>query len=161
MKTYVKNILLYLVALLGLIAFIALFSNAIESYDDVKDSWSAIHVQAYVGDSTSYKGAVLPVFGFIIPLVLSIILIIESFKPTWSVHIKVINTIIALLFFCSAVLVLLTKDCFLSVNDLGETTELRNGSGPIISAVCSCIGGILTLFVSFFPLKTSIKFIEK
>lgn len=161
MKTYVKNILLYLVALLGLLAFIALFSNPLQSYDEIKGTWSIITLRAYLGDNVSYKGAGLPVVGFVIPLVLAIVVIIESFKSKWLARLKVINTFIAVLFFISAVLVLLTKECFLSVNDLGETQLLRNGGGPIFSAVCSSLAGALCLFVSWFPSKSSIQFIEK
>lgn len=165
MRPYVKNILLYIAALLGLLAFIALFSNALQSYDSVKDSWSSCNVRAYLGESIGneqvYKGAVLPIFGFIIPLLIAIALIIESFHPSWLKNIKVINTIFAVLFFTSAILVLLTKEVFLDANELGDTTLLRNGSGPIFSACCSSVAAILVLLVTWVPSTTTIKFIEK
>lgn len=165
MRTYVKNILLYIAALLGLLAFVALFSNALQSYDSVKDSWFTFNVKTYLGESIGnekiYQGAVLPIFGFIIPLLLAIALIIESFHPSWLKSIKVINTIFAILFFVSAIMVLLTKEIFLNTNDLGDTTLIRNGFGPIFSACCSLVAAILVLLVTWIPSTTPMKFIEK
>lgn len=165
MKPYVKNILCYLVALLGLLAFIAMFSSPLQSYDPIKDTWYTFNVKAFLGETTAgkvtYKGTIVPIFGFIIPLICSIALIIESFKPSWGKNIKAINTFMAILFFASAILVLLTKELFLYVNNYDETDIIRNGSGPIFSAICSGLSVLILLFVTWFPSKTGIKFIEK
>lgn len=165
MKKYAKNIVLYLAALCGLLAFIGLFTNALKLYDSIKDSWSIYNVKAYIGESVDgnvvYRGAIIPIFGFVLPLLLSIILIIESFKAKWVGKLKKINTTIAVLYFLSGILVLLTKDVFLSVNKLGETLYLRNGSGPIFSAICSWIAAILLLLVTWIPSHTEVEFIER
>ena len=162
MKTYVKNFLCYLVALFGLLGFISLFSSSLEIYDELKDSWMIFKVKAYVGTSSNgYKGNVFPIFGYILPLVCGLVLIIESFQPSWGKNIHLINTFMALIFFFSAVLVLLTKELFLSANKLGEFVNIRNGKGPIFCAVCSTVAGSLLLFVTYFPSQTKIEFIEK
>lgn len=165
MKPYVKNILCYLVALLGLLAFISMFSSPLKSFDDIKGTWNVFNVRAYLGETsggkTIYKGTIVPVFGFVIPLVCAIILIIESFKPSWGKNIKGINTFMAVIFLFCALAVLLTKELFLYVNDYVETDNLRNGSGPIFSALCSTAASIILLLVTWFPSKTPIKFIEK
>lgn len=165
MRSYVKNILIYVVALLGLIAFIGLFSNSLEIFDKIKGSWSSYKVNAFLGEEVNgvriYKGATLPIFGFVFPLLIAILLIVESFRHSWSGYVKVINTIVSIILFVSALFVLLTKEIFLNTNGLGESVIIRNGLGPIISAVCSFVGGVLLLFTTFFPLKQDMKFIEK
>lgn len=165
MKTYVKNIILYLVALLGLISFIALFSNPLKLYDSVNKTWNVYNVNAYVGEviegKRTYYGTIVPIFGFVIPLALAIAIIIESFKPSWLKKMRRINTIFAVLFFISAILVLLTKEMFINVNDFNDTSILKNGTGPIFSAVCSTIAGILLLVVTWIPSRTPVQFIEK
>ena len=165
MKRYVKNILIYLAALLGVFAFIGLFSSPLRSYDSIKDTWSVLNVKAYLGQTedgiTVYKGTIAPIFGFIIPILISIALIIESFQPSWNKKISAINTIFALLYFMSAVLVLLTKELFLSVNELGDTMQLKNGGGPIFSSICSAIAGCLLVVVTYVPSSKQINFIEK
>ena len=161
MRQYVRNILIYLVALFAIIAFIALFSNAIEIYDSVRDSWVTYKVNAYIGKESIYKGSIVPVFGFALPLLIAVILIVESFKKSWSGNLKIINTVLAIILALCAVCVLLTKELFLSANNLGESTALRNGSGPILSAIASFIGSLLLLFATWLPFKTDIKFIER
>ena len=104
-------------------------------------------------------------------LAMAIVLIIESFRPAWNAKLAVINTILALLFFTSAVLVLLTKELFLQANEWGnglviidgETVfAIRNGGGPVSSAICSAIAGIILLVVTWMPRKRKeIDFIEK
>lgn len=165
MRQYARNILIYLVALLAIIAFIALFANALEIYDSVKDSWVTYKVNAYVGEKNSvgytYKGTIIPVFGFALPLVISIVLIVESFKTSWSGKLKVINTILAIILLLCVLCVMLTKELFLSINGLGESLFLRNGAGPTVSAIASFCGAILLLFATWLPIKTDIKFIER
>ena len=165
MRQYVRNILIYLVALLAIIAFIALFANALEIYDSVKDTWVTYKVNAYLGEETSvgviYKGAIVPIFGFVLPLVISIILIVESFKKSWSGNLKVINSVLAIILFLCVLCVLLTKELFLSVNGMGESETVRNGSGPTVSAIASTCGGILLLFATWLPFKSDIKFIDR
>lgn len=165
MKRYVKNILIYIAALLGVFAFIGLFSSPLRSYDSIRGTWAVLNVKAYLGEVedgiTVIKGTVAPIFGFIIPMLISIALIIESFQPSWNKKISAINTIFAILYFMSAVLVLLTKELFLNVNNLGDTYQLKNGGGPIFSSICSCIAGCLLLVVTYVPSSKQINFIEK
>lgn len=165
MKRYVKNILIYLAALMGVFAFIGLFSSPLRSYDAIKDAWSVLNVKAYIGstekDVVVYKGTIAPIFGFVLPMLISIALIIESFQPSWNKKISAINTIFALFYFMSAVLVLLTKELFLSVNEFGDTYQIRNGVGPIFSSICSAIAGCLLLVVTYVPSSKQINFIEK
>ena len=171
MKKYFNNILIYIAALLGLIAFIGLFASPLQSFNSIKGTWSAYGVKAYLGETTKdaagetvviYKGTIAPIFGFVIPFLMSIILIIESFRPAWSAKLAAINTILALLFFGCAVLVLLTKELFLAANNLGDTTVIRNGGGPVSSAICSAAAGVILLIVSWMPRKRKeIDFIEQ
>lgn len=165
MRQYSKNIILYIVALLGLLAFLLMFANSLQIYDSLKDTWVSFKVNAYLGDKagdvTIYKGATLPIFGFVIPFLIAILLIVESFRHRWSGNIKVINTLAGILLFLCAIVVLLTKELFLSVNELGTTFLLRNGFGPIASAILSTISGAALLFVTWFPLKQDMQFIEK
>lgn len=161
MRQYVRNILIYLVALLAIIAFIAFFANALEIHDSVRDVWTAYKVKAYLGEKNIYKGTIIPIFGFTLPLLISIILIVESFKKSWSGNLKIINTVLAIILFLCVLCVLLTKELFLSANNLGESVVLRNGAGPIVSAIASTCGGILLLFATWLPFKTDIKFIDR
>lgn len=165
MKKYLSNILIYLAALLGIVAFIALFATPLQSYNEIKDTWSAYNVKAYLGESSGgvqvYKGSFLPVIGFIIPFLMAIFLIIESFKPELNTRLAIINTLFAIFFFLSAVLVLLTKEMFLAVNDFGQTDNIRNGAGPISSAICSGVAGVILLIVSWVPSRKKIDFIER
>ena len=170
MKKYMNNILIYIAALFGIIAFVGLFASPLQSFNSIKGVWSAYSVRAYIGETVKqsgetikvYKGTIAPVFGFAVPLAMAIILIIESFKPKWSGRIAAINTIIALLFFASAVLVLLTKELFLAANNLGDTNTIRNGGGPVSSAICSTIAGIILLIVTWMPRKQKeLDYIEK
>ena len=161
MRQYVRNILIYLVALLAIIAFISLFANAIEIYDSVRDSWVTYKVNAYLGKDGVYKGSIIPVFGFVLPLAIAVILIVESFQKSWNGKLKVINTILAIILLLCILCVLLTKELFLSANWLGESTVLRNGQGPVVSAISSFIGAILLLLATWLPFKTDIKFIER
>ena len=170
MKKYMNNILIYIAALFGIIAFVGLFASPLQSFNSIKGTWSAYNVRAYMGETIKqgeetvkvYKGVIAPIFGFVIPLMMSIILIIESFKPAWNAKIAAINTIIALLFFTSAVLVLLTKELFLNANHLGDTNTIRNGGGPVSSAICSTLAGIILLVVTWMPRKRKeLDYIEK
>lgn len=161
MRQYVRNIFIYLVALLAIISFISMFSSALYIYDSIKGTWAIYKVKAYIGEQGVYKGSILPVFGFVLPLVIAIVLIVESFKKSWSGNLKVINTILAIILFLCVLLVLLTKELFLSVNGFGDTVILKNGSGPIVSAITSFCGGILLLLASWLPFKTDIKFIDR
>ena len=161
-----NNILIYIAALLGIIAFIGLFASPLQSFNSIKGTWSAYNVKAYLGETTNgvvvYKGTIAPIFGFIFPFLLSVVLIIESFRPAWSAKLAAINTILALFYFASAVLVLLTKELFLAANNLGDTTVLRNGGGPVSSAICSAGAGVILLIVTWAPRKRKeIDFIEK
>lgn len=166
MKNYLNNILIYLAALLGIVAFVTLFATPLQSYNEIQGTWTSYNVKAYLGETSAgvkvYNGSFLPVIGFIVPFLMSIFLIIESFKPELGGRLAAINTIFAILYFFSAVLVLLTKEMFLAVNNFGETTFIRNGAGPISSAVCSFSAGIILLFVAWMPgRKKDIDFIEK
>ncbi len=165
MKKYLSNILIYLAALLGIVAFIALFATPLQSFNEIKGTWSAYNVKAYLGETSNgvkaYSGSFIPVIGFIIPFLMAIFLIIESFKPELNTSLAIINTIFAILFFLSSVLVLLTKEMFLAVNDFGQTDYIRNGAGPISSAICSSIAGVILLIVTWVPSRKKIDFIEK
>ena len=171
MKKYMNNILIYIAALFGIVAFIGLFASPLQSFNSIKGTWSAYGVKAYLGETTKdaagetvviYKGTIAPVFGFIFPFLMSIILIIESFRPAWNAKLAVINTILALMYFACAVLVLLTKELWLNANNLGDTTTIRNGGGPVSSAVCSTTAGVILLIVTWAPRKRKeIDFIEK
>lgn len=171
MKKYMNNILIYIAALFGLVAFIGLFASPLQSFNSIKGTWSAYGVKAYLGETSKtaegeimviYKGTIAPIFGFILPFLMAIVLIIESFRPAWNAKLAVINTILALLFFASAVLVLLTKELFLAANGLGDTPVIRNGGGPVSSAICSATAGVILLVVTWMPRKQKeIDFIEK
>ena len=164
MKKYASNILIYIAALFGIVAFVCFFSSPLQYKDVIKGTWSAYNVKAYVGETvqgvTVYKGTSYPIIGFVVPLILSIFLIIESFKPSLSERLTIINSLFAVLFFISAVLVLLTKELFLSVNGLGEIQTIRNGLGPILSAICSFFAGIILLIVTWMPGQEPVDFIE-
>ena len=165
MRQYVRNIIIYLAALFAIIAFISLFANSIKIYDAINDSWVNYKVNAYLGEEVEgvsvYKGSIIPIFGFVIPLIIAIVLIVESFKQKWSGSLKVLNTVLAIILCLCSICVLLTKELFLSVNNLGESTILRNGSGPILSSIASLCGAILLLFAIWLPFKSDIKFIER
>ena len=170
MKKYMNNILIYIAALCGIVAFAGLFASPLQSFNSIKGVWSAYNVRAYLGETIKqgdttikvYKGTIAPIFGFVIPLMMAIMLIIESFKPAWNAKIAAINTIIALLFFASAVLVLLTKELFLVANNLGDTNTIRNGGGPVASAIASALAGVILLVVTWMPRKRrEIDYIEK
>lgn len=165
MRQYVRNILIYLAALLAIIAFVALFADSLQIYDSIRGTWTNYKVNAYLGEKSStyviYNGSILPVFGFVIPLLIAIILIVESFKQKWSGSLKIMNTVFTIILFLCAIMVLLTKELFLSVNILGESNSLRNGVGPVLSAVVSSCGAILLLFATWLPFKSDIKFIER
>lgn len=163
MKNYISNVLIYIASLCGIIAFIGLFASPLQSFNSIQGTWSAYNVSAYFGDlkNGAYKGAILPIFGYIFPLLMSIFLIFESFKPSLDNRLAVINTILAVIFFGSAVLVLLTKELWLNANNLGQTNVIRNGMGPILSAVLSTLAGIILLFVTWIPWNKKIDFIEK
>lgn len=165
MKRYVKNILIYLAALFGIVAFLGLFSSPLKSYDAIKDTWSVYNVRAYLGETEGeyvvYKGTFVPIIGFVVPLLVSIILIIESFQPGWSKKLTIINSGLAMLYFVSAILVLLTKELFLQANNLGDTLYIRNGGGPIFSAIFAGLAGIILIIVSWVPKDKNIDFIEK
>lgn len=165
MKRYVKNVLIYLAALFGIVAFLTIFSSPLKIYDSIKDTWYNYPVRTYLGKSSQninvYKGAVMPIFGFVLPLIMSIVLIVESFQPSWSKSIAVLNTVLAVIYFICAIFVLLTKELFLSVNSLGDYLYVKNGGGPIASAILSTLAGIVLLFVSWCPSDKDIDFIEK
>ena len=165
-----NNILIYIAALFGIVAFIGLFASPLQSFNSIKGTWSAYTVKAYLGETSKttgesivvYKGTIAPIFGFILPFLMAIVLIIESFRPAWNAKLAVINTVLALFFFASAVLVLLTKELFLAANGLGDTAFIRNGGGPVSSAICSTTAGIILLIVTWMPRKKKdIDFIEK
>lgn len=164
MKRYVKNVIIYLAALFGIIAFLSFFSAPLKIYDSVKDTWYRYQINAFLGENSKnfevYKGAFVPAIGFILPVIMAIVLIVESFKPSWSRRITVLNTILAVLYFVCAVLVLLTKELFLNANSLDSYLYVKNGGGPIMSAIFSTLSGISLLFVTWFPSKQDIDFIE-
>ena len=163
MKNYLSNVLIYVAALCGIIAFIGLFATPLQSFDSIHGTWSSYNIRAYLGDGKigAYKGTVFPIFGYIIPLLMSIFLIVESFKPSLDKRVAFINTVLAILYFFSAILVLLTKELWLKANDLGETDLIRNGWGPIMAAISSCAAGILLLIVSWMPgRRKKINYIE-
>lgn len=165
MKRYASNILIYIAALLGVVAFVCLFSSPLSIYSEIRHTWSAYNVKAYIGEQsqgiTVYKGSFYPVIGFSLPFILSIFLILESFKPSLGGRLAIINTILAIIYFLSAVLVLLTKELFLIANGLGDTLTIRNGVGPILSAICSCLAGVILLIVTWVPGQKPVDFIVK
>jgi hypothetical protein len=161
MKKYLSNILIYIAALFGIVAFIGLFSTPLQIYDSTHGTWAPYIVKAYIGESGIYKGTILPIFGYVIPFAMAIFLILESFKPRLSAKLKAINTFFAIMFFLSAISVLLTKELYLSVNGLGSTNDLRNGTGPVMAAILSTLAGIILLIVTYMPGRTEIDFIEK
>lgn len=165
MKRYVRNILIYLAALFGIVAFLGLFSSPLKSFNEIKGTWSVYNVRAYLGETVNevqvYKGTFVPVFGYVIPFLLAIFLIIESFQPSWGRKLTVINTLLAIIFFICSILVLLTKELFLNVNNLGDTIYIKNGNGPITSSLFSMLAGVLLLLVTWVPGKKNITFIEK
>ena len=161
MKKYMSNVLIYVAALCGIIAFIGLFASPLQIRNE-HGGWSAYNLAVYLGDTKGkvYKGVVLPIFGYIIPLLLSIFLIIESFKPALNNRITIINTLLAILYFASSVLVLLTKEQWLKVNDFGDSLAIRNGAGPIMTAILSCLAGILLLIVTWVPSRKQLDYID-
>ena len=160
MKNYARNILIYIAALLGIFAFIGLFGTPLQKFDEIKEVWAAYNVKVYLGEA-SVNGSIIPIFGFVIPLLMAIFLIIESFRPDLNARLAAINTIFAIFFFLSAVVVLLTKEQFLSNNGFGETLLIRNGIGPISSAICSGLAGVILLVVTWVPGRKKIDFIDK
>ena len=152
-------------ALCGIIAFVGLFSSPLQIHNAIDNTWSIYNVKAYLGEVndgvTVYKGTIGPIFGFILPLVMAIFLILESFRPKLNSKLTAINTMFAVLFFLSAVVVLLTKELFLRINELGDSVDIRNGTGPILSACCSTVAGIILLIVCWVPGITGIDFIQK
>lgn len=165
MKRYASNILIYIAALFGIIAFIGMFSSPLQSYNEINDAWVAYKVKAYIGEVSQgvkvYNGTFYPIIGYTVPFVLSIFLIIESFKPSLRERIAAINTILAILYFLSAVLVLLTKELFLNANNFGDTLLVRNGVGPIMAAICSSLAGVILLVVTWMPGQKPVDFIVK
>ena len=165
MRKYLSNVLIYLAALCGIIAFVGLFSSPLQIYNELNGTWSVYNVKAYLGEVndgvTVYRGTIGPIFGFILPLIMAVFLILESFRPKLSSRLTAINTMFAVLFFLSAVVVLLTKELYLRVNELGDSVDIRNGTGPILSACCSSLAGILLLIVCWVPGIKSIDFIKK
>ncbi len=165
MRQYVRNILIYLVALLCIICFIGLFANSLQIYDEINQDWVPYSVNAYIGEKVNgakaYSGSIIPIFGFVFPLAIAIVLIVESFKKSWSGYLKAINTGFAVILFLCVIDVLLTKEQFLNVNGLGETLIIRNGAGPRMCAFCAMFGCILLLFASWLPFKNDIKFIDR
>ncbi len=165
MKRYVKNILIYIAALFGIVAFLCIFSSPLKIYDSVIGRWYNYPLKAYLGKSSKdipvYKGTVLPIIGFVLPMLMAIVLIVESFKPSWSKSINVVNSILAILYFISAIFILLTKELILRKNNLGDTPLIKNGFGLIMAAVLSTLAGILLLLVTWIPSHKNIDFIEK
>ena len=162
MKNYLSNVLIYVAALCGIISFIGIFASPLQIYSEVSKTWSAYNIRAYLGDSASgvYKGTFYPIFGYFLPFLMAIFLIIESFKPSLDNRLTVINTVFAILYFASAVLVLLTKELWLQANDFGDAIVIRNGAGPIMSAVLSTLAGIILLIVTYVPGRKKIDYIE-
>ena len=165
MRKYLSNVIIYIAALCGIIAFVGLFSSPLQIYNDISGTWSVYNVKAYLGEVndgvTVYRGTIGPIFGFVMPLIMAVFLILESFRPKLNSKLTAINTMFAVLFFISAVMVLLTKELYLRVNELGNSVDIRNGTGPILSASCSTLAGILLLIVSWVPGIKSIDFIKK
>ena len=161
MKKYMSNVLIYVAALCGIIAFIGLFASPLQIYNE-HHGWSAYNVGVYFGDpkASVYKGVFLPVLGYILPFLMSIFLIIESFKPSLDNRITIINTILAILYFASAVLVLLTKELWLQANGFGESVEIRNGGGPIMASILSFAAGVILLIVTWVPSRKNLDYID-
>ena len=165
MKRYLSNILIYIAALFGIVAFTGLFASPLSILDQIKGTWSSYNVKAYLGEVQNgvkvYKGTFTPVIGFLLPFVMSIFLIIESFRPKLRPKLKIINTLLSILYFASAVLVLLTKELWLTINNYGDALIIRNGVGPIMSAILSTLSGILLTIVTWVPGQKEIDFIDK
>ena len=161
MRKYMSNVLIYVAALCGIIAFIGLFASPLQIQNG-QGGWAAYNVSVYLGDTKGsvYKGVVLPIFGYIVPFLMSIFLIIESFKPELDNRLPIINTLLAILYFLSAVVVLLTKELWLQANGFGEMTEIRNGAGPIMAAILSFCAGALLLIVTWVPSRKQIDYID-
>ena len=161
MKKYMSNVLIYIAALCGVLAFIGLFASPLQIQNE-HGGWSAYNIAVYLGDTKGnvYKGVVLPIFGYIVPLLVSIFLIIESFKPELDNRLTIINTFLAIIYFASAVIVLLTKELWLKANDLGDPTMIRNGAGPVMAAILSCLAGVLLLIVTWVPSRKQIDYID-
>lgn len=161
MKKYMSNVLIYVAALCGIIAFIGLFASPLQIQNE-HGGWSAYNLGVYFGDTKGsvYKGVVLPIFGYIVPLLMSIFLIVESFKPQLDNRLTIINTFLAILYFASAILVLLTKELWLVKNDFGEMVSIRNGAGPIMAAILSFLAGVLLLIVTWVPSRKKIDYID-
>ena len=160
-RKYFSNVLIYVAALCGIIAFIGLFASPLQIQNE-HGGWSAYNVGVYFGDpkASVYKGVALPIFGYIVPFLMSIFLIVESFKPSLDNRITIINTLLAILYFASAVVVLLTKELWLQANGFGETTYIRNGAGPIMAAILSFLAGALLLIVTWVPSRKIIDYID-
>lgn len=164
LKRYVKNILVYLVALFGLIAFLGMFTTSLQIYDGARHVWVNYKANPLFGYSYNenivYHGAAIPVIGFILPLVIGVVLVIESFKPQWGPRLSVLNTVFSILLMLCSIMVLLTKELYLVNNGLGSTSLLRNGIGPILAACCSFVGAIILLVVTWMPSSRKIEFID-
>ena len=161
MRKYMSNVLIYVAALCGIIAFIGLFASPLQIQNE-HGGWSAYNVGVYFGDTKGsvYKGVFLPILGYIFPFLMSIFLIIESFKPELNNRITIINTLLAILYFLSAVVVLLTKELWLQKNGFGEMTEIRNGAGPLMASILSFCAGTLLLIVTWVPSRKQIDYID-
>lgn len=161
MRKYMSNVLIYVAALCGIIAFIGLFASPLQIQNE-HGGWSAYNLGVYFGDvkGSVYKGVFLPIVGYILPFLMSIFLIIESFKPELDNRLSVINTLLAILYFLSAVVVLLTKELWLQANGFGEMTQIRNGAGPIMAAILSFSAGVLLLIVTWVPSRKKIDYID-
>ena len=169
MKNYLSNILIYIAALCGIIAFAGLFATPLMIQDTIKGTWSAYNVKAYLGEKAVfdsgtvqiYKGTWFPIVGYVLPLLMSIFLIVESFKPSLDSKLAIINTVLAILYFFCAVSVLLTKELWLNVNNYEDVGIIRNGLGPIMSGVLSFLAGVIILIVTWMPGRKKIDYIEK
>lgn len=161
MKNYFSNILIYIAALCGIIAFAGLFATPLMIQDTIKGTWSAYNLKVYIGDNGVPYGTWFPIIGYVLPLLMSIFLIVESFKPSLDSKLAVINTILALLYFFSAVSVLLTKELWLNANHYEDVGIIRNGLGPIMSGVLSFLAGVILLIVTWMPGRKKIDYIEK
>ena len=169
MKNYLSNILIYIAALCGIIAFAGLFATPLMIQDTIKGTWSAYNIKVYLGEKETInsevieisKGTWFPIIGYVLPLLMSIFLIVESFKPSLDSKLAIINTVLAILYFFCAVSVLLTKELWLMKNDKGEVDIVRNGLGPIMSGTLSFLAGVILLIVTWMPGRKKIDYIEK
>ena len=166
MKKYLSNNLIYIAALFGIICFIGMFSSPLQVYDSIKGVWSPYNGKVYLGETVNEvvvtKGTAIPLIGFSLPFLMSIFLIIESFKPNLAARLTVINTILGILFFICAILVLLTRELYLNANNFGDSPYHRNGMGPIMAAISNTIAGVLLLIVTWMPSRRKkIDFIEQ